>query len=1014
VARRRWNPTLHPRDRKGRFTRSATKIMDAAAKARAQQIADGFKPRRGVAGPRAGDYLNSISTRRGGRGSDAVGRFFTDRDTFQQVQQALRAGRDDDPLVRELDAAEVELPDDLVVSRRVPAAMFGDVPVEDLAGMQVRDAAYSPVSLATVRGNATDVRMRIAVPAGTRALVSPDTGELALDRDLGMAVTSVERNSAGGWDMYLVVLPREDADIPGRRSSGGGRGAAAEPQAADDADGFRAQLMRMRVPELRQQARDRGLRPGRARKSQLVDMIVADEFGNAGSDRGGEGQDGRSGTVPQAGPGVGVPAGGSDAAGADQRGGGEGRDLGAAAAAGTPGGGGAGAAADQPGPAGPAQSHQQRVDAAAADIRAAVADLAPPGDYIMLSRVRKRLGDRYTRDEVDDALRMLAGEPDFVLVPESNQKALSDEERAGAIVYGAQTRHLIANIAPQQTPIRQLTTAELTRELEGSDPLRVTQARAELQRRQRQRELEQELSTAGIRRTEEIRAELRRLANEPLPTSPDPDLVASSEPDTPEPAAAADPDATPASPDTTGASAAPEGAQPEPAAPDTSPYRPGRDVTGDADLLERALDATGRHRGSADPLMGGLSEQLGFDGLPEHGDPARLDQEIDAGGIELWRGVQPHTTGSGQTKSAQSMVDDYRNGPVFYGFGTVGNGVYTSNRRETAEQYGGGPDGAVQRIVLRADARTIDSQQLAELHERWQAENPDGPLVLADPGRFAMALGYDAIIRDLSAEGLGSDERYVVVLNRTATLVEADSPRAPLAERVRGGVVRRETLSGGQNARTELVTFADGSRGVFKAAKTIEGTSARDQQDAEELAAKVMQAVGLKAPEVYRPSARRVYMDYVEGRVAATLPREGFRVVPGSYNEDQYLLMGLADTIIENYDRNIGNWIVGDNGDIYPIDHGFAFHSFGQRYSRPEEAPRHVDKPSGVFSKPWPNLGEWADNDMAPEDIAVIRRRLENLRPEFERLGHPDWFEAMMTRLNHVAEHATGTRRRVT
>lgn len=65
------------------------------------------------------------------------------------------------------------------------------------------------------------------------------------------------------------------------------------------------------------------------------------------------------------------------------------------------------------------------------------------GDFVMLSRLRPRLGD-VARDEVDAALKRLNRAPDVSLVPESNQKGLTEEDRDAAVIIGNQDRHLIS------------------------------------------------------------------------------------------------------------------------------------------------------------------------------------------------------------------------------------------------------------------------------------------------------------------------------------------------------------------------------------------------------------------------------------------------------------------------------------------------------------------------------------------------------------------------------------------
>ncbi|MEU7914116.1 hypothetical protein [Microbispora bryophytorum] len=76
-------------------------------------------------------------------------------------------------------------------------------------------------------------------------------------------------------------------------------------------------------------------------------------------------------------------------------------------------------------------------------IRKAYAQLADkPNAWVSLTRLRPLLGDA-PRNEVDSVLRHMIGLPDVRLVPESNQKMLTDEDRGAAVVIGDQAKHLI-------------------------------------------------------------------------------------------------------------------------------------------------------------------------------------------------------------------------------------------------------------------------------------------------------------------------------------------------------------------------------------------------------------------------------------------------------------------------------------------------------------------------------------------------------------------------------------------
>ncbi|WP_327092962.1 hypothetical protein OIE66_20645 [Nonomuraea sp. NBC_01738] len=76
-------------------------------------------------------------------------------------------------------------------------------------------------------------------------------------------------------------------------------------------------------------------------------------------------------------------------------------------------------------------------------IRAVYTELAArPGAWVSLTRLRARLTG-YPRDGLDQALTRMERLPDVNLVPESNQKTLTPEDRASAVVIGGQDKHLL-------------------------------------------------------------------------------------------------------------------------------------------------------------------------------------------------------------------------------------------------------------------------------------------------------------------------------------------------------------------------------------------------------------------------------------------------------------------------------------------------------------------------------------------------------------------------------------------
>jgi hypothetical protein len=74
---------------------------------------------------------------------------------------------------------------------------------------------------------------------------------------------------------------------------------------------------------------------------------------------------------------------------------------------------------------------------------ACVALAAEPGAWVALARVRPFFAD-VPKTDVDQALRELSRAADAHLVPENNQKSLTDADRAAAVHVGGQDKHLLA------------------------------------------------------------------------------------------------------------------------------------------------------------------------------------------------------------------------------------------------------------------------------------------------------------------------------------------------------------------------------------------------------------------------------------------------------------------------------------------------------------------------------------------------------------------------------------------
>lgn len=87
-------------------------------------------------------------------------------------------------------------------------------------------------------------------------------------------------------------------------------------------------------------------------------------------------------------------------------------------------------------------------------IREAYAASKKPGrDWVSLADIRDHLGESVNRHEVDAALKRLEQQDGVNIVPESNQKALTQAERDAAVVIGDQAKHAITIADPSPRPL---------------------------------------------------------------------------------------------------------------------------------------------------------------------------------------------------------------------------------------------------------------------------------------------------------------------------------------------------------------------------------------------------------------------------------------------------------------------------------------------------------------------------------------------------------------------------------
>jgi hypothetical protein len=334
----------------------------------------------------------------------------------------------------------------------------------------------------------------------------------------------------------------------------------------------------------------------------------------------------------------------------------------------------------------------------------------------------------------------------------------------------------------------------------------------------------------------------------------------------------------------------------------------------------------------------------------------------------------------------------------------------TLDKHVAAIDKAGGNSGTLAKLRQKAKDGTLTEQEVRDVVNslaifRMSSRKAGAPQTSAEK---AEAAAGQALIAALSGPG------------DVKSLSEAEQVQAHLDS----GITKRTKLSGGNIAKTDLVTTKDGHKLVVKTtgdkAHGIYGGAVR-QQDAEELAALVAARMGLSAPGVLRTGPNEIVMPFKAGEPAVKIwnrayeqwqnetearakqyqPTDPFHSpLTDLADSDQGKLVGLLDQVIDNGDRHQGNWLVGTDGKaIIPIDHGFSF------------GYQSVEQPvfTGVFAEAFPNYPGWKDFDISPGDMAQMRKILASLKPEFERLNRTDWYENALRRLEVMAPHAKGT-----
>jgi hypothetical protein len=356
---------------------------------------------------------------------------------------------------------------------------------------------------------------------------------------------------------------------------------------------------------------------------------------------------------------------------------------------------------------------------------------------------------------------------------------------------------------------------------------------------------------------------------------------------------------------------------------------------------------------------------------------------------------------------------------------------------------------------LSGSHKVPDECNLYAAHEPYDPDSvPEKPhpqcfcyltYVTAAPGEFKKRLeagDFDEEIARRTRENMARLGQKVGTLTppdkkaeRHLTVV-ADTPTGRMVpdvtnirKSVRSGIAESEKLTGGVSAETSKVTFKDGSVGVRK---FIDNSSAKRQQDAEELVPLIARMMGLKAPEVTRIDEKTTIQEFLPGKVAmGAIP---FILNPGTpqakilsssarvkswVDSDDGWLMAVMDQITGNQDRHDGNWLINDtdNEIAAVIDHGLAYHLRDWRTKRHDPidlSNPYIFRTKSEFTKKFSKTnGEQTNIDFHPEDLDAIKDILETLKPEYEARGRLDWWQFSMKQIEALRPFAKGKKRRI-
>lgn len=214
-----------------------------------------------------------------------------------------------------------------------------------------------------------------------------------------------------------------------------------------------------------------------------------------------------------------------------------------------------------------------------------------------------------------------------------------------------------------------------------------------------------------------------------------------------------------------------------------------------------------KHSKGADDLSAAY-EIMGYNKLPKVVDIDEFEKLREKADLKIFRGVR-----DAGDKSAKSLVDEYKYGEHYAGYGVFGNGTYASNNAETAWRYAGSDSkGFLEMLVMDKSkfidqeslkvkitqtlremdkavdeaqdymieegtrqgytALTIQNSQLYKDFKKFRDEVLEMRITISDPGTAATMWGYDGYYLNTgNPMPDGTEEFFYILLNREKMVV---------------------------------------------------------------------------------------------------------------------------------------------------------------------------------------------------------------------------------------------------